>query len=175
MRAELWQRLRLPLRFQFREDRDGFTAVAALPGIETKDLEITFSEDLSTLSVMGLRLPSASEAAQLQRYLETELGSLAIRPEHYLEAGRGAFGRFEETLRLPQEVDVDGITACHERGVLRIQMPRRKRLSPFGTGRPVRAPCDLGASMPPRWPLGAYPGSARRDGGRGFRDSFGFF
>jgi len=99
-----------------------------MPSIEGKDLEITFGDDFSTLSVVGLRLPSASEAAQLQRYLETELGpGFSVRPEHYLEAGRGTFGRFEETLRLPQDVDVDGITASHERGALRIQMPRRKR------------------------------------------------
>jgi len=176
MSADFWRHLRLPLRFQCRENRDGFTAVAAMPRIEGKDLQITFSDDFSTLSVVGLRLPSTSEAAQLQRYLETELGpGFTICPEHYLEAGRGAFGRFEETLRLPQDVNVDGITASHERGALCIQMPRRKRFSPVGAGRPLRGRCDLGASLPSRWPLAVYPGSARRNGGNGLQDSFGFF
>lgn len=159
--AEFWGRIRLPVRFQYREGPDGYTAIAALPGVDAKDLELTFSDDLSRLSVAGVRLPSASEASHLQRYLETELGpGLAIRPEHYLEAGRGAFGRFGEELRLPRDVDVDGVTASHERGALRIHMPRRPRLSPLVPGRRSK---DLGASMP-RWPLAAYPGSGLHRG-----------
>merc|ERR1719401_1483264 len=109
---------------------------------------------------MGLRKPRAAEAAQLRRHLRAQLGlGLAIRPEHYLEAGRGAFGRFEETFRLPRDVDVNAITASHERGILRIHMPRRPRMSPPRTGKRFGgAPWDLDASMTPRWPLAAaYP------------------
>jgi len=174
-----WQRLRLPLRFHSREEADHYAILATVPGLDTKQLKLDASDDGSTLTVRGLRVPTATEAAAMQRKISAGLQAMADRDpqrlavsgedlshmasQAYLELGQGEYGQFSETFRVPEDADVRHTDASYRDGVLRIVLPRdvmppHTRLVDSGRGgRYVSGP----RGQPPRAPPGGAQGRAR--------------
>ncbi len=86
------------------ETNDSVVIEAELPGVDPKDVDVSVDED--TLTIKG------------ERKLEKE-----IKEENYLRVER-AYGKFQRSMRLPAEVDVDKIKASYENGVLKINVPK---------------------------------------------------
>ena len=74
-----------------------------LPGIEPKDVEVSLEGD--TLTITGERRAEKHEA---ERYSEVR------------------YGRFERTLRLPEGLDPEKVTARYTNGVLEVTVPLPK-------------------------------------------------
>ncbi len=86
------------------ETSDSLVVEAELPGVDPKDVEVSVDEDV--LTIKG------------ERKLEKE-----IKEENYLRVER-AYGKFQRSMRLPSEVDVDKIKASYENGVLKVNVPK---------------------------------------------------
>lgn len=86
------------------ETSDALVVEAELPGVDPKDVEVSIDEDM--LTIKG------------ERKLEKE-----IKEENYLRVER-AYGKFQRSMRLPSEVDVDKIKASYENGVLKVNVPK---------------------------------------------------
>ena len=135
----VWEKVRLPLRFNSREERNAYVISATVPGLELEDLKLELGEG-STLLVEGLRMPSKKEAAQMRKRIAHKIRQVAqtspekfallvkaipqVSEDAYIELGQGEYGRFAETFRLPQDVDVENIEASYKDGVLNIVLPK---------------------------------------------------
>lgn len=85
-------------------ERDGHYIIRAdLPGVDPKEVELTYANDRLTLRGERKRSHETNEKGY-----------------HYSET---AFGRFERTLALPKGVEPDKITAKFENGVVEISLP----------------------------------------------------
>jgi HSP20 family protein len=87
--------------------------IAAVPGMNPQDLEITYNQN--TLMLSG-SLPTAADSEQGKNatwYLH-ELGS----------------GPFQRTVTLPFEVDAGKAEATFEHGIVRIVLPKAERAKP---------------------------------------------
>eukprot|EP00442_Polarella_glacialis_P045748 CAMPEP_0115130142 /NCGR_PEP_ID=MMETSP0227-20121206/52274_1 /TAXON_ID=89957 /ORGANISM="Polarella glacialis, Strain CCMP 1383" /LENGTH=630 /DNA_ID=CAMNT_0002535273 /DNA_START=85 /DNA_END=1978 /DNA_ORIENTATION=+ len=141
---EVWSQVRLPLRFHSSEEPDQYTILATVPGLDLEELKLELGDEQgSTLQVQGLRVPSPQEAASMRRKIALKIQQIAknspeqfsrlcvsisqVAADGYLELGQGEFGRFSETFRMPEDVDVDGIDASYRDGVLRIVLPKLLR------------------------------------------------
>jgi HSP20 family protein len=87
--------------------------IAAMPGLNPEQLEITYTQNTLTLSGS---VPSAvdSEQAQNATWYAHELWS----------------GQFQRTVTLPFEVDADKAEATFEHGLVRIALPKAERAKP---------------------------------------------
>mmetsp|Transcript_21301 Transcript_21301/g.38257 ORF Transcript_21301/g.38257 Transcript_21301/m.38257 type:complete len:324 (+) Transcript_21301:81-1052(+) len=123
-----WAELKLPMRFHSSAMSGGWVALAELPsGCTSEDLKMELKDGGSTLRVSGLRLPTMNELEVLNREAQRQLrGRRPTEPQDYLQLGRGLFGRVDEALRLPEDVDTEGISASFRRGVLELTLPRRR-------------------------------------------------
>ncbi len=92
---------------------DAAIVMAALPGLNPQDLEITYTQNTLTLSGM---IPSAAESAQ---------GQNATWYAHELWSGQ-----FQRTVTLPFEVDASKAEATFENGLVRIALPKAERAKP---------------------------------------------
>ena len=90
-------------------DENGATLVAAVPGVDPKEVEITVEGHILTLR--GERKAEAGEGVTW----------------HRSERSLGVFCR---RIRLPYEVEVEKVKARGERGLLRIDLPRREASKP---------------------------------------------
>jgi len=140
---ELWERVKLPVRFQAREMASGYEIRASAPGLHTDDISIDLGEDGSTFTISGIRLPTPQRAEQMHRQLSAcvlqqtrglprKTHSIASRlaefaRQGYAELSQGGFGRFSETFQIPQDADASGIQASYREGVLRVIIPKRTR------------------------------------------------
>ena len=84
-------------------------AEAELPGLKTEDVEISVTGD--ELTLRGRRPEAAPDGASF----------------HRRERGAGEFSR---TLRLPYDVDAEGVEAILRDGVLSIKMPKAASARP---------------------------------------------
>jgi len=86
---------------------DEAVVIAAVPGLNPENLEITYTRNTLTLSGT---IPSASESEQGQQvtWYMRELWS----------------GQFQRTLTLPFEVDASKAEATFEQGIVRITLPK---------------------------------------------------
>ena len=87
------------------EERDRIMVKVEVPGIDEKDLRITFEDGLLTVS--GER--------QFERKDE--------RSYHRIER---AYGSFTRSFSLPRSVDVAQIVASYRNGVLEIEIPKKE-------------------------------------------------
>lgn len=92
------------------ETPDKLVATIELPGVEPKDVEVTVED--STLIVSGTR-----ELAQ-----ETE-------EQNYQRIER-RYGAFSRALRLPDAADPERVDAHFDKGVLRVEVPKREEAKP---------------------------------------------
>lgn len=92
------------------EDGDSYTVKANVPGIDPKDIEITFTD--SVLTIKG-EMKSEDEVKD-NRY-------------HMRERRYGAFSR---SITLGNRINGDKITASYENGVLTLQLPKAEEAKP---------------------------------------------
>lgn len=92
------------------EDERGFLIEAVLPGMEAKDAEIVYEDDVLTLK--GERRAESVESGRM--YLVREM----------------KYGRFSRSFMLPDNVDRDKVSATYKDGVLRIALPKREETRP---------------------------------------------
>ena len=92
---------------------DAAIVMAALPGLNPQDLEITYTQNTLTLSGS---VPSA---------VDSEQGKNATWYAHELWSGQ-----FQRTVTLPFEVDASKAEATFEHGLVRIALPKAERAKP---------------------------------------------
>jgi HSP20 family protein len=80
---------------------------AEIPGVETKNIDVKYEGNV--LTIKGERQREHEE-----------------KDENFHRIER-SYGSFYRSLRLPSEVDAEKIKASHEKGVLRITMPKTKK------------------------------------------------
>lgn len=88
-----------------RETGKAFVIEAELPGVDDKDVSVTF-----TNGVLSVRGEKKSEHEQ--------------KDQNYYVSER-SYGRFERAIRLPDSVDASKIEARIDKGVLRITAAKR--------------------------------------------------
>jgi HSP20 family protein len=96
-----------PLPLSLWQDDKTIFLEAELPGVLEKDVEMTVHEGVLTIK------------AEKQDTGERE----------YLHKGR-SFGRFEQAISLPEQVDSEKIDASLTNGVLRIELPKVPQAQP---------------------------------------------
>jgi len=140
--SEDWAKLKLSMRFHSRAMADGWVASAELPsGCTSKDLQMEIEG--RTLRISGFRLPTTQDLEVLNEEAQRLLrGRRPTEPQDYLQLGRGIFGRVDETLQLPEDVDIQGISASCRGGLLQLMLPRKMHAprAPLSSFRGRRAP-----------------------------------
>mmetsp|Transcript_29903 Transcript_29903/g.53110 ORF Transcript_29903/g.53110 Transcript_29903/m.53110 type:complete len:333 (+) Transcript_29903:84-1082(+) len=111
-----WNDLRSRLKLKSRELPQAYVVTADTPGLAAQDLNLELEGDL--LRIKGLVRPTVQDAAVLRRWLRRE-----PRIEDFAAHG---FGRFQEAVRVPGDVDVNGIQASCRHGQLQVVLPRRQ-------------------------------------------------
>lgn len=91
------------------ENEQGFVVEAALPGIDSKDLDIQVEDGVVTFS--GERKEQPAEG---RTYLVKELG----------------VGAFTRSFTLPANVDAGKVSAAYKQGILTITLPKREEAKP---------------------------------------------
>jgi HSP20 family protein len=92
------------------EDTKNITVKAEMPGLDTKDLDITLEGGF--LRIAGEKTKEKKEEGA-----------------HFHRVER-AYGRFSRTLRLPAEVKSDKVDATYKNGILTIVMPKVMETKP---------------------------------------------
>lgn len=95
----------LAAKLDVREEGNRIIVEADLPGIDEKDIAVTFTDGV--LTIKGERKNEREE-----------------KKDDYHIAER-SFGRFERSLRLPDGVDENAIEAQFDKGVLKVALPKR--------------------------------------------------
>lgn len=93
------------VRFDVSETDDAIELTAELPGIDEEDVELSLSDGM--LTVKG------------EKKAETE----KAEKDYYLSERR--YGSFLRSLRVPDSVDEGRIKATFDKGVLKVEMPKR--------------------------------------------------
>ena len=88
------------------ETKDKILVTAELPGLESKDIEVSMSDDF--LTIKGEKKTEKEE-----------------KDEHYHCVER-YHGSFQRTLRLSAEIKPDKVEAEFDKGVLKITLPKSK-------------------------------------------------
>jgi HSP20 family protein len=91
-------------RVDIREEEDRLVVSADIPGVDPKDVEVTFEDGV--LSVTGERRTESSSSKDGYHRLER------------------SFGKFARHFRLPPTVDADRISAQGKNGVLEVSIPK---------------------------------------------------
>ena len=101
-------------------ERDGTWIVkASLPGVQPDQIEVTIEESLLTLRAQ-LSFDEAHEDAKVYR---REIAS----------------GSFVRSVRLPKDVDTNGVSATFEHGLVTNRLPRLAQEKPAAVTVPVKA------------------------------------
>jgi HSP20 family protein len=93
-----------------KESSDRFEVTVDLPGLEPKDVNVTFEEGMLTIG--GKR-----------QFQEDDKGDTW----HRIERG---FGTFARSIRLPQTADTERIEASFDKGVLKVSVPKTEQAKP---------------------------------------------
>ncbi|MCY0884800.1 MAG: Hsp20/alpha crystallin family protein [Firmicutes bacterium] len=111
--ARMWDEMLRPARGEVYlapidvvETPTAFKVQALLPGYGPED--VTVSVEDGVLSITAERKAEQEENGEA-RYLRREIA---------------LYGRYRRLLRLPEEVDVDGITAHFKNGLLTVELPK---------------------------------------------------
>lgn len=94
----------------YAETKDGIELTAELPGLEEKDVKVTFADRMLTIS--GEKSESKDEKDKNYRFVER------------------SYGAFSRTVELPADVEADKITASLTNGVLKVSVPRVAKAEP---------------------------------------------
>lgn len=104
---------RMPLPLDVYATKDEVVIIAAIPGIEADQIEITFNQNTVTLSGNTPNVASSVEAKDATWYV------------HELQ-----HGAFQRSLTLPIEVNPAGADATFENGILRLRLPKSETAKP---------------------------------------------
>jgi len=91
------------------EEVDRFWVEASIPGMDSKEIQITVEDDV--LTIKGER---KEESHPNRAYLAREM----------------SWGPFVRAFRLPQQVDATRVSASYKNGVLRVELPKREEVKP---------------------------------------------
>lgn len=92
----------------FAEDENAYHLTAELPGLSEKDINLSLSDDMLTIS--GEKREERQENEKDRNY-------------HYSER---RFGSFRRVIQLPQHIDRDKIEAQFKNGVLNVTLPKSR-------------------------------------------------
>ncbi|MBW4050258.1 MAG: Hsp20/alpha crystallin family protein [Proteobacteria bacterium] len=92
------------------EEPERFAVLVDVPGVESKDIEIT--ADKGVLTIRGERHALAQGESSAYRRLERRSG------------------RFLRRFTLPESANLESITAKHAHGVLEVTIPKQAKLQP---------------------------------------------
>ncbi|MFO7577119.1 MAG: Hsp20/alpha crystallin family protein [Pelovirga sp.] len=98
------------LQFNLQEQEDSYMVEAPLPGIDVEKLDISVVNRLLTIKGEF----AAAELADDVRFHRRERRS----------------GTFEQTLRLPADLDADAIAADYQDGILSLRLPKAQAALP---------------------------------------------
>lgn len=96
--------------FDVSETESDFVVKAEVPGIDQKNIDISFSNGLLTVS--GEKTHETKD-----------------ENEHYHTVER-SYGSFRRTFRLPAEVDTEKVDATYKDGVLTVTLPKSETVKP---------------------------------------------
>jgi HSP20 family protein len=88
------------------EDADNYLVKAELPGLDSKDIDISVSGDMLTIK------------GEKKKEAEHETGSYYTRERF--------FGSFRRSIRLPAGVNPEKVDAAYKNGVLTISLPKSR-------------------------------------------------
>lgn len=97
--------------FNVEEQADRYVIEAELPGMEANDVDIELTENTLTIRGEKKRKTEKKEANRM----------------HVVES---QYGSFQRSFTLPENADVEGITAEHKNGVLFIHVPKDQEKKP---------------------------------------------
>jgi len=98
------------LAFDVYETDNAYTATVAIPGVNADQINVSFHD--GTLHVSAeLPQPTFPENARLL-------------------AQERSFGQFTRSIRLPQDIDMNGVEASYENGVLTLNLPKSPETQP---------------------------------------------
>lgn len=92
------------------ETEDGYTLHVELPGVPAEDVEVSLEENVLTIS------------GERRFYEDRDEGSFRRIERHV--------GRFHRSVRLPDRVQSDGVSATAKDGVLTIVVPKAEEAKP---------------------------------------------
>ncbi|HPD31373.1 MAG TPA: Hsp20/alpha crystallin family protein [Phycisphaerae bacterium] len=98
------------LRLNLAESENDVTLTAELPGVDPKDVEISVSDNMLTIS--GEKKQEKEEKK---------------RNYHYVER---SFGSFRRSIQLPSSVDPNKVDATYRNGVLTVTLQKRPDAKP---------------------------------------------
>lgn len=89
------------------EGKENYEIEVAAPGLEKKDFRIDVKENVLTVS------------SEKKEQREEKEGNKVVFSEFN-------YSSFSRSFQLPEGVDVNKISACHQNGVLKISLPKRE-------------------------------------------------
>jgi HSP20 family protein len=92
------------------ENDDAFVISASLPGIGPDDIDVTLEDNVLTIKA------------------ETNADETVKEGDYRLRERR--FGAFSRSVRLPGDVDAEGVEASYEHGVLNLVVPKAETAKP---------------------------------------------
>jgi HSP20 family protein len=104
-------------RIDFSETDTEMRVAAELPGLEERDIQVSLEEGV--LTIRGERNTTKNEDEKEVRHVETFRG------------------KFERSLRLPSEVDPEGVKAVYRNGILTVTLPKLPEAQPQVRAIPV--------------------------------------
>jgi len=100
------------VRTEVREDANGFTLLADLPGVKKEDIQVTIDANVVTLR------------AEFKREVAADDGGVGEAKFRVLRSER-QYGAVSRSFALPTEVDEANARARFENGVLTLTLPRK--------------------------------------------------
>lgn len=97
------------------ETEAGYQVSASVPGLRSEDIDVTISDGVLTIKA-ETRTDWEEESSEDHPY------------RFHLRERR--FGSFARSLRLPNDVDYDNVSAHHENGVLTLTLPKSEAAKP---------------------------------------------
>ena len=94
----------------FFDEKDQFHLKAELPGIDSKNIELSVQDDVLTLK--GERMKDYDEEKQHGHYVER------------------LYGKFQRSITLPVPVEADKIKASYKDGILDVVIPKKPEAKP---------------------------------------------
>ncbi len=112
------------------ERKDAYLVTLELPGVDPKDVEISFEQNV--LTVRGTKTPTTSAADD--------------QNDVRVYASERVAGAFERSIRLPEFVDGDAISARASNGLLQITIPKARAAQPRKIEIKAQSPGEVGAA-----------------------------
>ncbi|KTC79523.1 Hsp20/alpha crystallin family protein [Legionella cherrii] len=102
---EQFENLNLMPSMDVVEDKDHFTIQMEMPGMDEKDISVSFSGNI--LTITGEK--STSKKNDNKKYISREIN----------------YGKYERSLSLPSTVDIDKAKASFKKGMLWVELPKK--------------------------------------------------